>query len=119
MFVSELAHLEIISQLSDFQKDVEQGLDVFEEVPSFLLMSIKNGFDGQWHCEKTDLRLVLHKGCETTVTTVLSLEEQIIFATKENFIGIIVLPKRDYFCQLRINGDDFHKGRYDGRNCSL
>ena len=78
---------------------------------SFLLMSIKNGFDEQWHCEKIDLRLVLHKGCETTVTTVLSLEEEIIFFQKENF--------GDYFSQQRINGDDFTQRTLDGRNCPL
>ena len=80
-------------------------------MPSFLLMSIKNGFDEQWHCGKTDLRLVLHKGCQTTVTTVLS---QIISPKRELNRNYSVIPKEDfgdYLSQKRINGDDFTQRR--------
>ena len=80
-------------------------------MPSFLLISIKNGFDEQWHCGKTDLRLVLHKGCQTTVTTVLS---QIISPKRELNRNYSVIPKEDfgdYLSQKRINGDDFTQRR--------
>ena len=70
-------------------------------MPLFLVMSIKNGFDGQWHCEKTDLRLVfsqrmLHHGHNCPF---LWSWKRLFFLSKRELWGL--------FSQRTINGDDF------------